>query len=464
MPRKLAAHTARMKTENNNLFLNLADALIGDTQFCSKVSSPEFSTTRLEIINSLIIKHASTVTFNLPNNDPYRYVNRRICSINLSTLPDDSSVHQLQALFNRANSDRNAQHTSKVHLAKQLGLHIDNELLDLPVYTVKRRSDQNAYPPLHYFVHERPDLPVPPVPPVIDPTCSSCSKFHTLDETRLSITLYENDSGIFIDADTGELVAIQIRNFALGEPTEILEWGSTLIRESINRRSLSQRNNPGSLARVRVSPGPRSAQMFGWVRNLKKRFLKGDRIDHDNNISSLFGLFYALIRSRAPSIANQYEAVMSSSGLPALDPTQSESFRLPLRPGHSVSFNGYPLAPPEGYIAVDFTKQIHHDTHWLGCPWACSWNLSRTQPNNQVGALSGASFFISSYGIRIINSSNSMTAWRMDDWHGTGCYYDNLSHVGLSLLLSKSIQTVWYKYLSKLQSGELGEGDLLWSD
>jgi hypothetical protein len=155
---------------------------------------------------------------------------------------------------------------------------------------------------------------------------------------------------------------------------------------------------------------------------------------------------------------------MSSTGLPALDPTQSESFRLPLRPGHSVSFNGYPLAQPEGYIAVDFTKQIHHDTHWLGCPWACSWNLSRTQPNNQVGALSGASFFISSYGIRIINSSNSMTAWRMDDWHGTGCYYDNLSHVGLSLLLSKSIQTVWYKYLSKLQSGELGEGDLLWSD
>ena len=120
--------------------------------------------------------------------------------------------------------------------------------------------------------------------------------------------------------------------------TEILEWGSALIRESINRRSVSQRNNPGSLARVGVSPGPRSAQMFGWVRNLKKRFLKGDRIDHDNNISSLSGLLYALIRSRAPSIANQYEAIMSSSGLPALDPTQSESFRLPLRPGHSVPF------------------------------------------------------------------------------------------------------------------------------
>ena len=62
----------------------------------------------------------------------------------------------------------------------QLGLQIDNELLDLPVYTVKRRSDQNAYPPLHCFVHELPDLPVPPVPPITDPTCGLCSKFHTL--------------------------------------------------------------------------------------------------------------------------------------------------------------------------------------------------------------------------------------------------------------------------------------------
>ena len=84
MPCKPAAHAARMKTENDNQFLNLADALIGDTRFCSEVSSSEFSKTRLEIINSLIIKHASTVTFTLPNNDPYRYVNRCICSFDLS--------------------------------------------------------------------------------------------------------------------------------------------------------------------------------------------------------------------------------------------------------------------------------------------------------------------------------------------------------------------------------------------
>jgi hypothetical protein len=464
MPRKLAAHAAQMKAENDKQFLKLVDALVGDTQFCSEVSLSEFSKTRLETLNSLIIKHASTVTFNLPNNDPYRYVNRRICAINLSTLPGNSAIPQLQALFIQANSDRNSQHTSKVHLANELGLRIDDGLFDLPVYTVKRRSDENVYPPLHHFVHERPDLPVPPVPPITDRTCGSCSKFHTLDETQLSVTLYENDSGIFVDADTGELVGIQIRNFARGEPTEILEWGTALIRESIDRRYLCQRNNPGSLARVGVSTGPRSAQMFGWVRNLKKRFLKGDRNDHDANISSLFGLFYALIRSRVSPVANHFEDVMSSSGLPPLDPTRSECFRLPLRPGHSVSFNGYPLAPPEGYIAVDFTKQIHNDTHWVGCPWACSWNLSRTQPDNQVGASSGASFYISSYGIRIINSSNSMTGWRVSDWHGTGWYYNNLSHVGLSLLLSRSIQTAWENYKSKLESGELAEGDLLWSD
>jgi hypothetical protein len=57
-----------------------------------------------------------------------------------------------------------------------------------------------------------------------------------------------------------------------------------------------------------------------------------------------------------------------------------------------------------------------------------------------------------------------MTGWRVSDWHGTGWYYNNLSHVGLSLLLSRSIQTAWENYKSKLESGELAEGDLLWSD
>jgi hypothetical protein len=47
-------------------------------------------------------------------------------------------------------------------------------------------------------------------------------------------------------------------------------------------------------------------------------------------------------------------------------------------------------------------------------------------------------------------------------WHGTGWYYNNLSHVGLVFLLSKATQRTWEQYKEKVLRKELQEGDLLW--
>jgi hypothetical protein len=66
MPRKHTAHAAQMKVENDERFFKLVDALVADTQFCTEVLSPQSSKTRLQTINSLIIKHAATVMFDLP--------------------------------------------------------------------------------------------------------------------------------------------------------------------------------------------------------------------------------------------------------------------------------------------------------------------------------------------------------------------------------------------------------------
>ena len=60
--------------------------------------------------------------------------------------------------------------------------------------------------------------------------------------------------------------------------------------------------------------------MFGWVRNLKKRYPNAsDQDEHEQNISSLFGLFYALLRKQVPWIAEKFEKVMLESGMPQLD-------------------------------------------------------------------------------------------------------------------------------------------------
>lgn len=163
-------------------------------------------------------------------------------------------------------------------------------------------------------------------------------------------------------------------------------------------------------------------------------------MNHDQNLSLLFGLFYSLLRGQLPWLASEYESVMCLAHLPRLDTNQLRQFTIPF-PHHSIIFDGYPLAPPEGYIASGFCKEIHTDQHWDACPWGSYWNLVHSQSEGKVGLKSGASFFVSDYGLRVANDSNTFVAWKVNMWHGTGWYYHDLNHIGLAMLLSKVTQT-----------------------
>ena len=61
-----------------------------------------------------------------------------------------------------------------------------------------------------------------------------------------------DQSAIFVDDTTGDIVAVVLRDFLQSHFISIKSWGVDLVHESINRRSLSQRNGPGQLARVGV--------------------------------------------------------------------------------------------------------------------------------------------------------------------------------------------------------------------
>ncbi len=65
---------------------------------------------------------------------------------------------------------------------------------------------------------------------------------------------------------------------------------------------------------------------------------------------------------------------MLESGMPRLDKNDLQQFSLPFT-DHPVTFEGHPLAPPEGYMAINFMKDIHRDRHWDGCPWCVYWTL-----------------------------------------------------------------------------------------
>lgn len=367
------------------------------------------------------------------------------------------SSQKLLILFQSIKAIRDLEHQRRLHIENRIGFSTP---IELPIVYLHRLSIE--YPPRNHFVLEIPSEPVPSTLPLRDPTCRYHTDFHMLDESKLAYTLHSNQSTLFLDADTGEQIAVVIRDFAKSYFPSIQEWSIPLLQDAIHRRSLSQRNNPGKLARVGVTEGARNTSLFGWARNLTTKYRKIlDRHDHDQNISSLFGLFYALLRGQLPWLATEYEQVISSAQLPRLDINQLQQFTIPF-PNHPITFNGYPLSPPEGYIATDFCKEIHIDKHWDGCPWGSYWNLSRTQSEGRTGLESGASFFISDYGLCIANNANTFVAWKISLWHGTGWYYHSLHHCGIATVLSKVTQTTWKEYQMKVAKGELKDGDLLW--
>jgi len=126
------------------------------------------------------------------------------------------------------------------------------------------------------------------------------------------------------------------------------------------------------------------------------------------------------LRAQAhPQIIEDLENVITTASLPRLDFDKRMQFPLPFRTNNPMTFYGYPLSPPKGYIAHNFAKQIHADKHWTNSPWGAYRNLARGTPNGDNGMEFGANFFISDYDLRIVNSENVCVIWNISLLHST---------------------------------------------
>src|SRR5216117_3277024 len=131
---------------------------------------------------------------------------------------------------------RQSQHKVRQRMASRLGLLSTDRLSTVPIYSLLKRHDGDEYPLPDHFVLERPDLPIPPPIQLHDRTCGHCSNFHLLDETRLTFTLLADQSAIFVDDTTGDIVAVVLRDFLQSHFISIKSWGVDLVHETINRR------------------------------------------------------------------------------------------------------------------------------------------------------------------------------------------------------------------------------------
>jgi hypothetical protein len=435
-------------------FARLLPALAADTDFVTAITSDDLS---LKDLETVIHNHAMTLNCSNLYNISFRDIRSRVLALDVSN--SDPAIQELFSAF-KLYSDKPAQKKRRQNTANLIGFTpTKNTFHTLEVAPLRRLSQ--PYPPPNYIVLERPDESEPK--PLIekDRTCKKPAKFHKLIESRLQYTVPADKSIVIVDEDTKEIVAIVIRSFAKASFPIVKKWANKLIRDTVRRRRTSQRNSKGILVLFGTSTGPRNNKIVGWVRNLADRWLKAsDRNDHDTELSSLFGLFYSLVQTQvSPQIVQDFEETIEKANLPRIDFHGNSEFTIPFKT--PLRFSGYEMAPPEGYAAIDYLKEIHDDKHFKGCPWGVYLNIVREQPQNRVGIESGANFFVSDYGLRIVNSENVCVTWNISKKHGMSWYYDGLSHVELAFILGRDLENTWCRQKQGEQGSTRFEKGLL---
>ena len=438
--------------------IHVCELLATDAQFTKLLDTHA----QINDLNDVIQEKSQIVNYKLrPNKGNYlQFIHSWLGSLQTTTKNLNPSLQTLRDAVRSYFNDSKVQQRRRQRLANSIGLNAArNSQQEVKVIRLRRLT--LPYPPPKHNILER-DHPIPEKPELYDYTCGYCTDFHIINEDQLSYTLPMTESAIFVDEQTNKIIAVVLRNFAKDGFRWIKPWATSLLRDTVQRRYKSQRNGQGDLVRFGVSDGPRHKRIFGWVRNLKQKYQRGnDRKEHDTALSSLFGFFYSLFRAQMPEeIVMAFENAIAKSNLPRLDFEGSGSFTLPLNP--PLTFRAHPMAPPEGYIGINFAKNIHKDTHWNDCPYGCYWNISREQGQNQkVGIESGGNFFIADYGLRIANSENVCVSWQVSMWHGTSWYYDGLRHIGLAFLLTRSTERAWAKYDECLNKKKFVDGELM---
>jgi hypothetical protein len=446
--------------------VSLAILLGGDSGFSDAMENGA----SMDCLNDMVKQAAATVGFQFPSDkskqQAYDTVFSNLGRHNSSTLFGNPHAQKFVQLLRNRQAKMKATQKSRRNFARRMGImNKEPELQypsDLKVIYLDRLPENNIYPPFDHHILERPYPVLPPPPKVHDRTCAYSDKYHVLDESMLQYTVGEDESAIIFDRTTKELVAVVVRGFVKSYYNSVEEWSSALILETLNRRRPVLRNNPG-MVQLGVSTGSRQAPLFGWVRNLYDKYKKSnDCQTQDQHLSSLFGFFYSFVRGQLPIIASKFEDILVKPGVPRYDQYDSQQFTLPFANG--PTFHCPQLAPPEGYVSHNFSRQIHRDGHWKDCHVGVYWSIIRKHINGRIGKESGGNFFVADYGLRIINATNSCIGWDISLTHGTGVLENGLDQLTITSLLSRKTELSWASYEKKYKEGLLQPHELLWPE
>ncbi|KAH9831726.1 uncharacterized protein C8Q71DRAFT_726620 [Rhodofomes roseus] len=198
------------------------------------------------------------------------------------------------------------------------------------------------------------------------------------------------------DEETGKTVLIVRRN--LCSDAEVLAGTDNTVVLDCSMK----KDDPGKLVLVGYSAGSCSSPAFNYSWNIEaKKLLEEFVCSHHMAVSSLFSLFYQLMRANLPNkVLEDYEEYIAKHGFPHMDargaiPVNDEgcSNYYVKKGGKMFTFHGTKPALPAG-VAV----------------------LTQLQ--------TGGNFYLAPDGIKIEQAANTLIIWQPRHYHGTSLLGD----------------------------------------
>ncbi|KAL8738830.1 MAG: hypothetical protein Q9181_000434 [Wetmoreana brouardii] len=272
-----------------------------------------------------------------------------------------------------------------------------------------------------------------------------------LDESRLR-GIIRRGQNARIDMD-GKLSLFILRN-AVQNLGVLEHLGRVALDNSLQRRTC-RRDDSGQIGNVGYTCGDRSKysetdfMSVGWSKSLLPACSLSDEQLKELSLrdSCTWTLLWNIVKPTIPQeVVKDYQDVMAQYQLPRMDCNQfgmGSDFDIGiLLDGQEHVLTGLEKAPPSGFAAVNYGKDIHHE---IG---HAKYVISLT--TNSDLSVNGGQFFSADTGYMVEREANTLMVHRAEDWHGTELLdiapTDQTPYTyGLSLGFAERLCALWPK-------------------
>ncbi|KAI0377192.1 hypothetical protein F5Y04DRAFT_189981 [Hypomontagnella monticulosa] len=239
--------------------------------------------------------------------------------------------------------------------------------------------------------------------------------------SRLQYVIQPEESAVFRDADTGEIVLVVLRNFVPDE--DIRESMVDICKEIIPTRIDARRDDPGMLVHFGYTCGSRTIGLTRLAAS-KARLDSVAAVKREKNINAkaqgMAGIVWNLMKSRLPpEITADFNDMIEKYNLPRMNMQRKDTDFTFKVDGEDITFhtgeNGLELPPPTAMSAINYARHTHTEIN--GNNWVVA--ITAHAPEDPT---KGGNFYQASYGIMMLPATNTASAWNARDHHGTTLY------------------------------------------